>query len=75
MSEDFYEPSHFKKCPRCGSKKKDKKYSKCWHCAECGFATCAYFKKEIDELMLRKPPKTKDHIRVIRNMGANRHCT
>lgn len=55
MSE-FYEPSDFKDCPACGNKIKDPLHKDCWHCSDidCGCATCAYLKHQIDELIYNR---------------------
>jgi ribosomal protein L37AE/L43A len=46
----FYDPSEITECPRCGSTFKNPKYTSCWHCNECDFAICAYYKFEVDEI-------------------------
>lgn len=53
MSE-FYKPEEIDECPSCGSKNRNIIYPSCWHCNDCGFAVCAYFKHEIDEIRIKK---------------------
>ena len=47
---DYYSPSEIKSCPACGCRRKKKMYPRCWHCARCGLATCAYTRDEMDEI-------------------------
>ena len=53
-AEEFYQPSEIIECPSCGSSVREGRYSNCWHCATCGFALCAYYKYEVDEIRARR---------------------
>lgn len=54
MLKEFYKPNEITDCPSCGGAKKDLKAPHCWHCAECGFAICAHYKDEVDEIRKRR---------------------
>jgi hypothetical protein len=53
-AEKFYQPNEITECPSCGSGVRDPKYPNCWHCGDCGFAVCEYYKPEVDEIRARR---------------------
>jgi len=62
-AEEFYQPNEITECPSCGSGVRDPLYPKCWHCSKCGFAVCAYYKREVDEIRARRTDAVEEKSR------------
>lgn len=71
-AEEFYQPSEITDCPSCGSGVRDPMYPKCWHCGECGFAVCAYYKREVDEIRARQADTVVEKLRRTTNASRSR---
>ncbi len=67
---DFYKPEEISECPSCGSTARDSTHTRCWHCADCGFAICAHYKYEVDEIRARRAiPESKIRFMRLKYIG------